>query len=245
MEIAPRTTMIAASSTPNTGATGLTVPAPSAPSQPPASCRNFSALAEALEPIAVLSQSVELIRICAHAGAAKEKIPAIGRYTKAERIAWLTSALMIDPATESSSIGRAKMTAIASMMRYWATNQPAVSTFGEVLPLISLPTLSRNHWPAWATALVKLRRALSPAVATTPAVAAVTAPPTAPAGALPAWHTLRSTGLEMLSQLFFWAVVLPGDCCWPGACCAEAAGAVNTSRARTLTSASSQRPRAG
>src|SRR6266511_1952469 len=219
MEIAPRTTMIAASSTPNTGATGLTVPAPSAPSQPPASCRNFSALAEALEPIAVLSQSVELIRICTNAGAAKEKIPAIGRYTKAERIAWLTSALMIDPATESSSIGRAKMTAIASMMRYWATNQPAVSTFGEVLPLISLPTLSRNHWPAWATALVKLRRALSPAVATTPAVAAVTAPPTAPAGALPGG-------------------------CWPGACCANAAGAVNRSRARTPASASSQRPRA-
>src|SRR6266545_1960871 len=205
MEIAPRTTMIAASSTPNTGATGLTVPAPSAPSQPPASCRNFSALAEALEPIAVLSQSVELIRICAHAGAAKEKIPAIGRYTKAERIAWLTSALMIDPATESSSIGRAKMTAIASMMRYWATNQPAVSTFGEVLPLISLPTLSRNHWPAW--------------------------------------ETLRSTGLEMLSQLCFLAAALPGGC-WPGACCANAAGAVNRSRARTPASASSQRPRA-
>src|SRR6266545_3331032 len=243
MEIAPRTTMIAASSTPNTGATGLTVPAPSAPSQPPASCRNFSALAEALEPIAVLSQSVELIRICAHAGAAKEKIPAIGRYTKAERIAWLTSAFMIAPTTESSSIGRAKMTAIASMMRYWATNQPAVSTFGEVLPLISLPTLSRNHWPAWATALVKLRRALSPAVATTPAVAAVTAPPTAPAGALPAWQTLRSTGLEMLSQLCFLAAALPGGC-WPGACCANAAGAVNRSRARTPANASSQRPRA-
>src|SRR6266511_381092 len=149
MEIDATTTMIAASSTPNTGATGLTVPAPSAASQPPASCRNFSALAEPLEPIAVASQSVESIRIWAQAGAAKENTPAIGRYTKA------------------------KMIAIASMMRYWATNQPALVTFGEVVPLISLPTFSRNHWPAWATALVKLRRALSPAVATTPAVAAV------------------------------------------------------------------------
>src|SRR5512132_2265330 len=205
MEIAPTTTMIAASSTPNTGATGLTVPAPSAPSQPPASCRNVAALAEALFPIARESQSVASIRIWAQAGAAKEKIPAIGRYTKAERIAWLMSPLTIDWATESSSIGRAKMIAIASMMRYWETNQLARITLGEVLPLIRRPTLSRNHWPAWATALVKLRSALSPAVATTPAVAPVTAPPIAPAGAVPASQTLRSTGLAMWSQLPFLA----------------------------------------
>src|SRR6266540_2439080 len=210
MEIDATTTMIAASSTPNTGATGLTVPAPSAASQPPASCRNFSALAEPLEPIAVASQSVESIRIWAQAGAAKENTPAIGRYTKAERIAWLRSDLTIAWATESSSIGKAKMIAIASMMRYWATNQPALVTFGEVVPLISLPTFSRNHWPAWA---------------------------------VPAWHTLRSTGLETLSQLRCLAVVSPGGC-GPGACWAAAAGADNRSRARTPTSASSQRPRA-
>src|SRR6266508_115986 len=191
IEMAPTTTMIAASSTPNTGATGLTVPAPSAPSQPPASCMNLSAFWAALWPTTELIQSLALISSWARAGPTNEKTAATGRYTKAERIACMPSARTTDWATDTSRNGSATMTASASMMRYWDTNQPALITSGEVVLLIRPPTFSRNHSPAEATALVKLRSALSPAVAARLPAAWLTAPPAAPTGLVPVFYIFR------------------------------------------------------
>src|SRR6266536_2960777 len=64
IEKAPSTTTIAPSSTPNTGAAGLTVPAPMAPSQLPVSVMNRCAFSAALWLMAVDIQSLEEIGVC-------------------------------------------------------------------------------------------------------------------------------------------------------------------------------------
>src|SRR5829696_2522689 len=223
MDSAPRVTIRAPSSTPNTGAAGLTEPAPSPARALPASLMNFWASALALAPRAALIQSLMLISIWAMAGPTADRMAARGRNTKAERMACMPSARTIDWATETSRIGRAMTTARASMTRYWEANQSALTTSGLVVPWIRAPTFSRKNLPAAATAAVKLRRALSPAVETTfwaaPATALVTAWP----GLVPARQTLRATGLGMASQRS-WV----GSAGWLWA---MAAGASTTSRA--------------
>src|SRR5919108_1355558 len=200
IDSAPSTTINAPSSTPNTGAAGLRVPAPSAASEPPASARNLWASAEALLLSAALIQSLTSMRICAIAGPTADRMAAIGRYTKAERIACLPSARTIDWATDTSRIGRAVTTARASITRYWEVNQPVLTTLGLVVVVTSAPIRSRRNLPVEATAAVKLRRALSPAVWTTFWAAPLTALVTAWPGVVPSWETLRATGLGMLSQ---------------------------------------------
>src|SRR5215213_6738679 len=223
IDSAPRVTIRAPSSTPNTGAAGLTEPAPSPARALPASLMNFWASAAALPPRAALIQSLMLISIWAMAGPTADRMAARGRNTKAERMACMPSARTIDWATETSRMGRAMTTARASMTRYWEANQPALTTSGLVVPWIRAPTFSRKNLPAAATAAVKLRRALSPAVETTfwaaPATALVTAWP----GLVPARQTLRATGLGMVSQRSW---VGSGGWLW-----AMAAGASTTSRA--------------
>src|SRR5918995_628321 len=220
---APRVTITAPSNTPNTGAAGLTVPAPSPARALPASVMNFWASAAALAPRAALIQSLMLISIWAMAGPTAERMAARGRNTNAERMACMPSARTIDWATDTSRMGRAMTTARASMTRYWEANQSALTTSGLVVLWIRPPTFSRKNLPAAATAAVKLRRALSPAVETTFWAAPVTALVTAWPGLVPAWQTLRATGLGMLSQRS-WA----GSAGWPWA---MAAGAATTSRA--------------
>src|SRR5918993_3799389 len=223
IDSAPRVTIRAPSSTPNTGTAGLTEPAPSPPRALPASLMNFWASAAALPPRAALIQSLMLIRICTMAGPTADRMAARGRNTKAERMACMPSARTIDWATDTSRMGRAMTTARASMTRYWEANQSAVTTSGLVVPWIREPTFSRKNLPAAATAAVKLRRALSPAVETTfwaaPATALVTAWP----GLVPARQTLRATGLGMVSHRS-----CPGLVGWSWA---SAAGASTTSRA--------------
>src|SRR5918996_574370 len=160
---APRVTTRAPSRTPNTGAAGLRVPAPSPARALPASLMNFWASPAALPPRAALIQSLTLISIWTRAGPTADRIAARGRNTKAERMACMPSARTIDWATETSRMGRAMTTARASITRYWEANQSALTTSGLVVPWISPPTFSRKNLPAAATAAVKLRRALSPA----------------------------------------------------------------------------------
>src|SRR5215217_5923697 len=220
---APRVTMRAPSRTPNTGAAGFRVPVPRPARALPASVMNFWASAAALPPRAALIQSLMLISIWAMAGPTADRMAARGRNTKAERMACMPSARTIDWATETSRMGRAMTTARASITRYWEVNQSALTTSGLVVLWIRWPTLSRKNLPAAATAAVKLRRALSPAVETTfwaaPATALVTAWP----GLVPARQTLRATGLGMVSQRSW---VGSGGWSW-----AMAAGASTTSRA--------------
>ena len=128
---------------------------------------NFWASAAALAPRAALIQSLMLISIWAMAGPTADRMAARGRNTKAERMACMPSARTIDWATDTSRMGRAMTTARASMTRYWEANQSALTTSGLVVPWIRPPTFSRKNLPAAATAAVKLRRALSPAVSTT------------------------------------------------------------------------------
>src|SRR5215211_475963 len=224
IDSAPRVTIRAPSSTPNTGAAGLTEPAPSPARAAPASVMNFWASAAALPPRAALIQSLMLMNIWVRAN------------TTAERMACMPSARTIDWATETSRMGRAMTTARASITRYWETNQSALTTSGLVVPWMRPPTFSRKNLPAEATAAVKLRRALSPAVSATFWAAPVTALVTAWPGLVPALQTLRATGLGMLSQR-----------CWPGLAgwsWARAAGATTTSRAATATSTRTARAQA-
>src|ERR671921_45235 len=223
IEMAPRVTIRAPSRTPNTGAAGLTVPAPSPARAPPTSLMNFWASALALPPRAALIQSLTLISIWTMAGPTADRMAARGRNTNAERMACMPSARTIDWATDTSRIGRAMITARASITRYWEANQSALTTSGLVVPWMRLPTFSRKNLPAEATAAVKLRRALSPAVWTTFWAAPVTALVTAWPGLVPARQTLRATGLGMLSQRS-WV----GSAGWSWAI---AAGASTTSRA--------------
>src|SRR5215207_4677831 len=225
IDSAPRVTIRAPSSTPNTGTAGLTEPAPSPPRALPASLMNFWASAAALPPRAALIQSLMLIRICTMAGPTADRMAARGRNTKAERMACMPSARTIDWATETSRMGRAMITARASITRYWEANQSALTTSGLVVPWIRPPTFSRKNLPAEATAAVKLRRALSPAVSTTFWAAPVTALVTAWPGLVPAWQTLRATALGMLAQRS-----CAGSVGWSWA---SAAGATTTSRAAT------------
>src|SRR5215211_6343338 len=204
----------------------------------PASVMNFWASAAALPPRAALIQSLMLISIWAMAGPTADRMAARGRNTKAERMACMPSARTIDWATETSRMGRAMTTARASITRYWEVNQSALTTSGLVVLWIRLPTLFRKNLPAAATAAVKLRRALSPAVSTTFWAAPLTALVTALPGSDPALQTLRATGLGMLSQPsclgpagWFW--VCPGAVGWAWA---RAAGATITSRAAIATS---------
>src|SRR6266536_2718939 len=246
IEKAPSTTTIAPSSTPNTGAAGLTVPAPMAPSQLPVSVMNRCAFSAALWLMAVDIQSLESIRICARAGPTAEKIAAIGRETNAERIACMASTRTIDCATETSRIGSEITTASASITRYCEPNQLALTTLGLVLPLIRPPTFCRNHCPAADTAAVKLRSALSPAAETTPVAAPVRALPTEWPAPAPAWQIWRAIGVCTPAHLsvcaFCW--VVGGVVVEVGACWASAAGATTRmdARARPITSRS-QRPR--
>src|SRR5215216_4284902 len=238
MDSAPRVTIRAPSSTPNTGAAGLTEPAPSPARALPASLMNFWASALALAPRAALIQSLMLISIWAMAGPTADRMAARGRNTKAERMACMPSARTIDWATETSRMGRAMTTARASITRYWEVNQSALTTSGLVVLWIRLPTLFRKNLPAAATAAVKLRRALSPAVSTTFWAAPLTALVTALPGSDPALQTLRATGLGMLSQPSClgsagWVWVWPGAVGWAWA---RAAGATITSRAAIATS---------
>src|SRR5215218_1422412 len=241
MDSAPRVTIRAPSSTPNTGAAGLTEPAPSPARALPASLMNFWASALALAPRAALIQSLMLISIWAMAGPTADRMAARGRNTKAERMACMPSARTIDWATETSRMGRAMTTARASMTRYWEANQSALTTSGLVVPWIRAPTFSRKNLPAAATAAVKLRRALSPAVWTTFWAAPLTALVTAWPGLVPSWQTLRATGLGMVSQR---------SCVWVGGGVvvvvgwAVAAGASTTSRASRATSSRTARAQA-
>src|SRR5262245_32665672 len=246
IDSAPRVTTRAPSRTPNTGAAGLTVPAPSPARALPASLMNLWASAAALPPRTPLIQSLMLISIWARAGPTADRMAARGRNTKAERMACMPSARTIDWATETSRMGRAMSTARASITRYWEVNQSALATSGLVVPWSRLATFSRKNLPAEATAAVKLRRALSPAVSTTfwaaPATALVTAWP----GLVPALQTLRATGLGMLSQRSCpgsagWVWVWPGSagCAW-----AWAAGATITSSAATAASSRTARAQA-
>src|SRR5829696_29101 len=222
IEMAPRVTIRAPSRTPNTGAAGLTVPAPRPARAPPTSLMNFWASALALPPRAALIQSLTLISIWTMAGPTAERMAARGRNTNAERMACMPSARTIDWATDTSRIGRAMTTARASITRYWEANQSALTTSGLVVLWMRPPTFSRNHLPAAATAAVKLRRALSPAVSTTFWAAPVTALVTAPPGLVPARQTFFATGLGMVSQR-------------PGSGWAMAAGAATSSSAATAT----------
>src|SRR5215218_1720556 len=231
IEMAPRVTIRAPSRTPNTGAAGFTVPAPSPARAPPTSVMNFWASALALPPRAALIQSLMLISIWTMAGPTAERMAARGRNTNAERMACMPSARTIDWATDTSRMGRAMTTARASITRYWETNQSALTTSGLVVPWMRPPTFSRNHLPAEATAAVKLRRALSPAVWTTFWAAPVTALVTAWPGLVPARQTLRATGLGMVSQRS-----CPG---W-----AMAAGAATSSSAATATTTRTARAQA-
>src|SRR5918999_1545697 len=246
---APRVTTRAPSRTPNTGAAGLRVPAPSPARALPASLMNFWASPAALPPRAALIQSLTLISIWTRAGPTADRIAARGRNTKAERMACMPSARTIDWATETSRMGRAMTTARASITRYWEANQSALTTSGLVVPWISPPTFSRKNLPAAATAAVKLRRALSPAVWATFWAAPVTAPVTTWPGLVPARQTPRATGLGMVSQRS-----CPGSVGWVwagsvGWAWAMAAGASTTSRAaraaRTRTARAQPRPRLG
>src|ERR1044072_1201426 len=132
----------------------------------------------------------------------------------------MLSARSIDLATETSRMGRAMTTARASITRYWEAKQSALTTSGLVVPWSRLPTFWRQNLPSAATAAVKLRRALSPAVETTFWAAPVTALVTAWPGLVPALQTLRATGLGMLSQRCWlgsagWVVrVWPGSVGW-------------------------------
>src|SRR6266545_7208068 len=195
IENAPSTTTIAPSSTPNTGTAGLIVPAPTAPSQLPVWVMNRCALSVALWLIAVDIQSLESISNWAMAGATAEKIAAIGRNTKAERIACMASTRTIDCATETSRIGSASTTASASITRYCELNHLAFTTSGLVVPLISEPTFCRNQLPADDTAAVKLRSALSPAADTMPVAAPVRALPTERPAPAPTWQICRAIGV--------------------------------------------------
>src|SRR5215213_8102428 len=233
IEMAPRVTIRAPSRTPNTGAAGLTVPAPSAARAPPTSVMNFWASALALPPRAALIQSLTLISIWTMAGPTAERMAARGRNTNAERMACMPSARTIDWATDTSRMGRAMTTARASITRYWETNQSALTTSGLVVPWMRPPTFSRNHLPAEATAEVKLRRALSPAVSTTFWAAPVTALVTAWPGLVPARQTLRATGLGMVSQR---------SC--PGSAWAMAAGATTSRSAAAASSTRTARAQA-
>src|SRR4029450_1199319 len=238
---APRGTIRAPSSTPNTGAAGFRVPVPRPARAVPASLMNFWASAAELPPRAALIQSLTLISIWAMAGPTADRMAARGRNTKAERMACMPSARTIDWATETSRMGRAMITARASITRYWEVNQPALTTSGLVVLWIRWPTLSRKNLPAAATAAVKLRRALSPAVETTFWAAPLTALVTAWPGLVPALQTLRATGLGMLSQPRW-----PGSVVrvWPGSvgwAWASAAGATITSRAITASSSRTAR----
>src|ERR671919_712814 len=233
MDRAPRVTIRAPSSTPNTGAAGFRVPVPRPARALPASLMNFWASAAALAPRAALIQSLMLISIWARAGPTAERMAARGRNTNAERMACMPSARTIDWATDTSRIGRAMTTARASITRYWETNQSALTTSGLVVPWMRPPTLSRNHLPAEATAEVKLRRALSPAVETTFWAAPVTALVTAWPGLVPALQTFLATGLGMLSQRD-----------WVGSGWAMAAGATTSSSAATATSTRTARAQA-
>src|SRR5215216_7291 len=240
---APRVTMRAPSSTPNTGAAGFRVPVPRPARALPASLMNFWASAAALPPRAALIQSLMLISIWAMAGPTADRMAARGRNTKAERMACMPSARTIDWATETSRMGRAMTTARASITRYWEENQSALTTSGLVVLWIRLPTLFRKNLPAAATAAVKLRRALSPAVSTTFWAAPLTALVTAWPGLAPALQTLRATGLGMLSQRLWlgsagWVWVWPGSVGWAWA---KAAGATTTSRAAIATSSRTAR----
>src|SRR5215213_60398 len=230
---APRVTMRAPSRTPNTGAAGFRVPVPRPARALPASLMNFWASAAALPPRAALIQSLMLISIWAMAGPTADRMAASGRNTKAERMACMPSARTIDWATETSRMGRAMITARASITRYWEANQSALTTSGLVVPWIRWPTFSRKNLPAAATAAVKLRRALSPAVSTTFWAAPLTALVTAWPGLAPALQTLRATGLGMLSQRL-WL----GSAGWAWA---RAAGATTTSRAAIATSSRTAR----
>src|SRR5512132_2232120 len=230
---APRVTMRAPSSTPNTGAAGFRVPVPRPARAVLASLMNVWASAAALPPRAALIQSLTLISIWAMAGPTADRMAARGRNTKAERMACMPSARTIDWATETSRMGRAMTTARASITRYWEVNQSALTTSGLVVPWIRWPTFSRKNLPAAATAAVKLRRALSPAVSTTFWAAPVTALVTAWPGLVPARQTLRATGLGMLSQR---------DC--PGSVWAMAAGATSSSSAATAVSTRTARAQA-
>src|SRR4029453_13936414 len=223
IDSAPRVTIRAPSRTPNTGAAGLTEPAPRPARALPASLMNFWASAAALPPRAALIQSLMLISIWTMAGPTADRMPARGRNTKAERMACMPSARTIDWAIETSRMGRAMTTARASITRYWEANQSALTTSGLVVPWMRPPTFSRKNLPADATAAVKLRRALSPAVETTFWAAPETALVTAWPGFVPAWQTLRATGLGMLSQRFC-----------TGSGWAMAAGASTTSRAARM-----------
>src|SRR4029453_11151498 len=228
---APRVTIRAPSSTPNTGAAGLRVPAPSPARVPPASLMNFWASAAALAPRAALIQSLMLISIWAMAGPTAERIAARGRNTNAERMACMPSARTIDWATDTSRMGRAMITARASITRYWEANQSALTTSGLAVPWSRPPTFSTNPLPAEATGAVKLRRALSPAVSTTFWAAPVTALVTAWPGLVAARQTLRATGLGMVSQR-------------PGSGWAMAAGATTSSSAATATATRTARAQA-
>src|SRR5215217_2939213 len=238
---APRVTMRAPSRTPNTGAAGFRVPVPRPARALPASLMNFWASAAALPPRAALIQSLTSISIWAMAGPTADRMAARGRNTKAERMACIPSARTIDWATETSRMGRAMTTARASITRYWEVNQSALTTSGLVVPWSRLPTFSRKNLPAAATAAVKLRRALSPAVETTFWAAPVTALVTAWPGLVPARQTLRATGLGMLSQRPWlgsagWVVwVWPGLVGWAWA---RAAGAATTTSRPAMISSS-------
>src|SRR6266705_2665464 len=157
----------------------------------------------------------------------------------------MPSARTTDCATETSRKGRAMMIASASMIRYCDTNQPA-STFGEVVPLISPPTFSRNHFPADATALVKLRSALSPAAWARPPPMAPTPLVSCPRGSVAVWQPTRAGPPGRRSQSFCLSVAAGWPAGWlgPGAVWAMAAGAASSSRARTPTATRSRRPRA-
>src|SRR6266487_3524416 len=226
IEKAPSTTTIAPSSTPNTGAAGLTVPAPMAPSQLPVSVMNRCAFSAALWLMAVDIQSLESIRICARAGPTAEN---------AQRF-------MTD--TGTSRIGSEITTASASITRYCEPNQLALTTLGLVLPLISPPTFWRNHWPAADTAAVKLRSALSPAADTTPVAAPLRALPTERPAPAPASQIWRAIGVCTPAHLSVCWVLCCGVVVVVGACWASAAGATTSTdrRARPITSRS-QRPR--
>src|SRR6266540_2456708 len=217
IEKAPSTTTIAPSSTPNTGAAGLTVPAPMAPSQLPVSVMNRCAFSAALWLMAVDIQSLESIRICARAG------------PTAERIACMASTRTIDCATETSRIGSEITTASASITRYCEPNQLALTTLGLVLPLISPPTFWRNHWPA---------------ADTTPVAAPLRALPTERPAPAPASQIWRAIGVCTPAHLSVCWVLCCGVVVVVGACWASAAGATTSTdrRARPIVTRS-QRPR--
>src|SRR6266545_3122459 len=92
IEKAPSTTTIAPSSTPNTGAAGLTVPAPMAPSQLPVSVMNRCAFSAALWLMAVDIQSLEAIRIGSEITTASASIT---RYCEPNQLALTTLGLVL------------------------------------------------------------------------------------------------------------------------------------------------------